>query len=83
MWKAFLAALGPKLDFVYWQALFAPAGTPEAVIKTLNGALQKTVADPAIVKAWAAQDVSVSRRSSARRRRLKRCCAAKSRAGAR
>ena len=53
------AVLGPKLEFVYWQAMFAPAGTPEAVIDTLNGALQKTVADPTIVKAWAAQDVSV------------------------
>jgi len=39
--------------------MFAPAGTPEAMIDTLNGALQKAVADPAIVEAWAAQDVSV------------------------
>lgn len=53
------AVLGPKLDVVYWQAMFAPAGTPDAVIATLNGALQKAVIDPAIVKAWAAQDVSV------------------------
>ena len=38
------------------------------VIKTLNDALQKTVSDPAIVKTWAAQDVSRFRRISARRR---------------
>jgi len=50
--------LGPKLDVVYWQAIFAPAGTPDAVIKTLNDALQQAVADPTIVKNWAAQDVS-------------------------
>lgn len=50
--------LGPKLDVVYWQAIFAPAGTPTAVIKTLNDALQQAVSDPAIVKNWAAQDVS-------------------------
>jgi tripartite-type tricarboxylate transporter receptor subunit TctC len=56
---SFPGLLGPKLDVVYWQAMFAPAGTPEAVIDTLNGALQKTVTDPAIVKTWAAQDVSV------------------------
>jgi tripartite-type tricarboxylate transporter receptor subunit TctC len=43
---------------VYWQAIFAPAGTPDAVIKTLNTALQQAVADPTIVKNWAAQDVS-------------------------
>jgi tripartite-type tricarboxylate transporter receptor subunit TctC len=50
--------LGPKLDVVYWQGIFAPAGTPEAVIKTLNDALQHAVSDAAIVKNWAAQDVS-------------------------
>jgi len=53
-----VSTFGPKLDIVYWQALYAPAGTPETVVKTLNAALQETVADPAIVKAWAAQDVS-------------------------
>src|SRR6202007_1234124 len=50
--------LGPKLDVVYWQAIFAPAGTPEAIIKTLNDALQQAVPHPASVKNWAAQDVS-------------------------
>jgi tripartite-type tricarboxylate transporter receptor subunit TctC len=57
--ESFPAVLGPKLDMVYWQGMFAPAGTPEPVIKTLNAALQKTVDDPAIVKGWAAQDVTV------------------------
>jgi tripartite-type tricarboxylate transporter receptor subunit TctC len=56
--ESLVSLLGPKLDIIYWQALYAPAGTPEAVIKALNGALQETVSDPAIVKAWAAQDVS-------------------------
>ncbi len=50
--------LGPKLDVVYWQGIFAPAGTPDTAIKTLNDALQQAVSDPAIVKNWAAQDVS-------------------------
>jgi len=57
--ESFPATFGPKMDIVYWQAMFAPAGTPDAIIKTINGALQETVADPAIVKNWAAQDVSV------------------------
>jgi tripartite-type tricarboxylate transporter receptor subunit TctC len=56
--ESFVTVFGPKLEFVYWQALFAPAGTPDAVIKMLNSALQETVSDPAIVKAWAVQDVS-------------------------
>ena len=50
---------GPKLDVVYWQAMFAPARTPDSVIDTLNSALKNTVADPPLVKLWAAQDVSV------------------------
>ena len=57
--ESFVTVFGPKLDVIYWQALFAPAGTPDAVIKTLNNVLQDTVSDPAIVKLWSAQDVSV------------------------
>lgn len=56
--ESFPALFGPKLDIVYWQALFAPAGTPGTVVKTLSDALQETISDPAIVKTWAAQDVS-------------------------
>jgi len=55
---SFVNVLGPKLEVIYWQALFAPGKTPDAVIKTLNGAAQQAVADPAIVKNWAAQDVT-------------------------
>jgi tripartite-type tricarboxylate transporter receptor subunit TctC len=56
--ESFVTVFGPKLDFVFWQALFAPAGTPEAVIKKLNTALQEAVSDPAVVKNWAAEGVS-------------------------
>jgi tripartite-type tricarboxylate transporter receptor subunit TctC len=56
--ESLVTEFGPKFDIVYWQAIYASAGTPEAVIKTLNAALQETVADAAVVKAWAAQDVS-------------------------
>src|SRR5690606_32893135 len=37
-------------EVVSWNALFAPAGTPPAVIKTLNAALQKVLVDPAVKK---------------------------------
>jgi putative tricarboxylic transport membrane protein len=56
--ESFVSMFGPKLDIVYWQALYTPAGTPDAIIKTLNAAVQETVSDPAVLKAWAAQDVS-------------------------
>jgi tripartite-type tricarboxylate transporter receptor subunit TctC len=51
--ESLVDAMGPKFEIVYWQAMFAPAGTPPAVINTLNAALQEAVADPGIVKIWA------------------------------
>jgi putative tricarboxylic transport membrane protein len=56
---SFPLTFGPKLDVVYWQAMFAPVATPEPVIATLNKALQSAVSDPELVNIWAAQDVSV------------------------
>jgi tripartite-type tricarboxylate transporter receptor subunit TctC len=56
---SFPLMFGPKLDVVYWQAMFAPAGTPGSIMRTLNKALQNAVADPAFVKIWTAEDVSV------------------------
>ncbi len=50
--------LGPKFEIVYWQAMFAPAGTPDAVIKTLNAALRETVSDPGLLKTWSSEGVS-------------------------
>ncbi len=49
---------GPKLEVQYWQALFAPSGTPDAIVNRLNAALQQMVADPAILKLWAGEGVS-------------------------
>jgi tripartite-type tricarboxylate transporter receptor subunit TctC len=56
---SFPAKFGPKLDVVYWQALVAPKETPDLIIDTLNRALQNAVSDPALVKVWAGEDVSV------------------------
>ena len=57
--ESLVTALGPKLDFVYWQALFAPTKTPPAVISTLNQAARRAVAEPATVSNWTAQGMSV------------------------
>lgn len=56
--ESFVNLFGPKLDFTFWQAMFAPAGTPQAALNKLNIALQETVSDPTILKNWAAQDVT-------------------------
>lgn len=44
--------LGPKLEVLYWHALFAPAGTPDATVEKLNSTLQEIMSDPAILKSW-------------------------------
>jgi tripartite-type tricarboxylate transporter receptor subunit TctC len=53
--ESLVKVLGPKLEILYWQAMYAPAGTPEAVIGTLNAAMQEAVSDPAIIKTWDAE----------------------------
>ena len=55
--ESFVNMFGPKLEIQFWQALFAPSATPEAVINKLNAAIQEVVADPALLKIWAATDV--------------------------
>jgi tripartite-type tricarboxylate transporter receptor subunit TctC len=47
------AELGPKLEIFYWHALFAPGGTPPAIIDKLNAAVQSVLADAALMKSWA------------------------------
>ncbi|MBO0754393.1 MAG: hypothetical protein J2P54_00915 [Bradyrhizobiaceae bacterium] len=57
--NSFVDTISPKLDISYWQALFAPAGTPKDVIEKLNAVMRNTVSYPAIVKNWASQSVEV------------------------
>jgi tripartite-type tricarboxylate transporter receptor subunit TctC len=56
--ESFIPILGPKLEIVYWQALFAPAGTPQPIIDKLNAAVQQAMDDPTINKNWTAEGVS-------------------------
>jgi tripartite-type tricarboxylate transporter receptor subunit TctC len=56
--ESMVEILGPKLEIHYWQALFAPSGTPSAIVNTLNAALEDVVTDPAILKLWADTGVS-------------------------
>jgi len=55
--KSFVDALGPKLEFHYWQALFAPAGTPQAMVEKLNAAADKMMDDPQVLKVWSNEGV--------------------------
>ena len=42
----------PGLDVVSWNGFFAPVGTPPEVIETINAALRKVLADPAMQKRY-------------------------------
>ena len=55
---SFVKVFGPKLEILYWHALFAPGGTPDDIVNKLNTTLQEIIADPAIVKSWADTGVS-------------------------
>jgi tripartite-type tricarboxylate transporter receptor subunit TctC len=56
---SFVKAYGPKLEISFWHGLFAPAGTPRAVIDKLNAALQDLQGDAETVKNWAETGVDV------------------------
>jgi tripartite-type tricarboxylate transporter receptor subunit TctC len=45
--------VGPKLEILFWHALFVPAATPRPVIDKLNAAMREILDDPAVVKLWA------------------------------
>jgi tripartite-type tricarboxylate transporter receptor subunit TctC len=49
-----LAELGhKKLDFDFWHALFAPAGTPRPIVDKLNAALRTAMSDERLLKTYA------------------------------
>jgi tripartite-type tricarboxylate transporter receptor subunit TctC len=49
-----LGEVGYKdLERQFWHALFAPAATPKPILERLNAALQETLADPRVQKAYA------------------------------
>ncbi|MBN8937055.1 MAG: tripartite tricarboxylate transporter substrate binding protein [Rhizobiales bacterium] len=56
--ESFVKAYGPKLDIAFWQMMLAPAGTPKPIITALDTALQEALADPEILKVWAASGMS-------------------------
>lgn len=51
-----------NFDVTAWNALYAPAGTPKAVIETLNGALREVLADPDLKRR--ALDLGIDARAS-------------------
>ncbi len=50
-----IAEFVPGYEFTAWIGCFVPAGTPKAVVDTLNAALVKALADPDVVSKLTAQ----------------------------
>ena len=60
----------PGIELTQWYALFAPKGTPEAVLTELNGALNAVLQDPEIVHRMEADGARVQISSRAELRHL-------------
>ena len=50
-----IAEFVPGYEFVGWVGCFVPAGTPRAVVETLNGGLRKALEDPDVAAKLTAQ----------------------------
>ncbi len=47
----------PGYEFNSWNGMFAPRGTPRAIITKLHAAIQKVLAEPDVKELYAAQGV--------------------------
>jgi tripartite-type tricarboxylate transporter receptor subunit TctC len=56
---SFVQELGPKLEILFWHALFAPAKTPKPVQEKLNAVMQEVLTDPQLIATWAKTGVGV------------------------
>ena len=50
----------PGYEYNSWNGFFVPKGTPRAIINKLHATIQKALADPEVVKAYAAQGLTPS-----------------------
>ena len=50
----------PGYEYVSWNGVFVPKGTPRAIVKALHASLQKALADPEVVRLYAAQGLQPS-----------------------
>jgi tripartite-type tricarboxylate transporter receptor subunit TctC len=65
-----LSASGyPNVESLAWNGLFAPAGTPEAVVQRINADANAVLQDPAVRQALEAQGLTIVGGSAADFRR--------------
>lgn len=49
----------PKLDVLFWNAIYAPGGMPKPLLEKLNAAVKSALADPGVQKKFEAVGVTV------------------------
>ena len=50
----------PGYEYVSWNGAFVPRGTPRPLLNTLHAAIQKALADPDVIRGYAAQGLQPS-----------------------
>jgi tripartite-type tricarboxylate transporter receptor subunit TctC len=50
----------PGYEYTSWNGVFVPRGTPRAIVQTLHASIQKALADPDVIRLFAAQGVQPS-----------------------
>ena len=50
----------PGFEYVSWNGVFVPRGTPLPIVRTLYASIQKALADPEVVRLYAAQGLQPS-----------------------
>ena len=50
----------PGYEYVSWNGIFVPRGTPRAIVKTLHAAIQSSLADAEVIRLYAAQGLQPS-----------------------
>ena len=53
----------PSVKAVFWQAMFAPAGTPKPVLDKINSAVRDALTDPLVQKKFEAAGMAASQPS--------------------
>jgi tripartite-type tricarboxylate transporter receptor subunit TctC len=55
----------PGYEYISWYGLFAPAGTPPAIVERLNAEVHKVLASPEVIEKFKTSGIDVNSSSSA------------------
>jgi tripartite-type tricarboxylate transporter receptor subunit TctC len=62
--RSMVTEISPDLEVLFWNALFAPAGTPKPVLAKLAAVIDEAISSEAVSKAWAASGMQAFPKAS-------------------